>query len=238
MQDDLYMIDDFKEEYSNSRSFKTRVYSILTFQFLSAASYIGHLTYLHQDDFKLFHNNTLTLIAIIGQVLCMLIMLCRRSLTRSFVGNYIMLILQTGFQVYLFSLLMLIEAPIRIFSIFCILTTSFMGLTIYTLTTKQEIEVKKSIVYGANSCLLSLLISLFVISPNPLGDALYLISFSLVIMLAIVFVVIDCHITIDTRRMGITHQDAIFAALLIYVDPLLIISHTVKSIRWKRNLSK
>ena len=31
MQDDLYMIEDVKEEYSNSKSFKTRVYSILTF---------------------------------------------------------------------------------------------------------------------------------------------------------------------------------------------------------------
>ena len=45
MQDDLYMLEDIKDEWKNKTSFQRKVYGILTFQFLSITTYIGILAY-------------------------------------------------------------------------------------------------------------------------------------------------------------------------------------------------
>lgn len=157
----------------------------------------------------------------------MFILLCKRRVIRSTCGSYSILLLQTVFQAYLFSLLMLVQSSIRIFSTFFILTSTFLGLTIYTLVTQRDIRVKLSILFASISCLLAICACL--VTFCPISYILHLITSAIIILLATSFAIIDCHVMIMSQRLGITHKDAISAALLIYVDPLLVLSHMISS---------
>ena len=97
MQDDLYMLDDWKDEWKNRKSFKRRVYSILTFQFLSITSYIGLLTFQHPYDYHQYHHSVVTIVAIVGEIACLLTLPFKRNIVRTGLGSYTILMLQTIF---------------------------------------------------------------------------------------------------------------------------------------------
>ena len=60
------------------------------------------------------------------------------------------------------------------------------------------------------------------------SDLFYLFFSCLGILLAVVFVVFDSQIIIRSKRFGITQDDYIMAALILYVDPFFAIGHVFK----------
>jgi FtsH-binding integral membrane protein len=60
------------------------------------------------------------------------------------------------------------------------------------------------------------------------SDLLYLMISCLGIFFALAIVAFDTQIIIRTKRFGITQDDHIVAALLMYIDPILAIVHVLK----------
>lgn len=73
-----------------------------------------------------------------------------------------------------------------------------------------------------------------VVLVNRGEDIAYLFGCSLLILLACTFVVFDSHITIKLRRFGITQDDFILGALVIYIDPILVTKHVLKLVFCKK----
>lgn len=75
------------------------------------------------------------------------------------------------------------------------------------------------------SCMLSYIMIVMVFEDS---DFFYLLLSSLGIFLALAIVAFDTQIIIRTKRFGITQDDHIVAALLMYIDPVLAIVHILR----------
>lgn len=75
------------------------------------------------------------------------------------------------------------------------------------------------------SCMLSYIMIIMVFEDS---DLFYLLLSSLGIFLALAIVAFDTQIIIRTKRFGITQDDHIVAALLMYIDPVLAIVHILR----------
>ena len=76
------------------------------------------------------------------------------------------------------------------------------------------------------TCMLSYVVIAFIFFED--SDLLYLMFSCLGIFLALAIVAFDTQIIIRTKRFGITQDDHIVAALLIYIDPILAIVHVLR----------
>ena len=114
--------------------------------------------------------------------------------------------------------------PKSVFHVFVMTSASFVGMTLYALTTKHDISVYWSLASGASVCMLTFTILLFFIN----NKAVYLIYSMFGVILGLLFVAIDTRMIIKDRKYGIGLDDYVVGALLLYLDILQIFIHLLR----------
>lgn len=102
---------------------------------------------------------------------------------------------------------------------------TFIAITLHAFGSRRDIDAKQSLLIGIMSCMLSYIMIIMVFEDS---DLFYLLLSSLGIFLALAIVAFDTQIIIRTKRFGITQDDHIVAALLMYIDPVLAIVHILR----------
>jgi FtsH-binding integral membrane protein len=125
-----------------------------------------------------------------------------------------MLAVITGCQSYLVSMICAEYSAESVFYVFLITSVTFFATTVYAFTTKINIEIHKSMFVGIAAC--SLLVSVLLIFTRIPGMLIFYSFLGTVITL--LFIVIDTEMIINSHKYGITYDDYIVAALVLYLD--------------------
>ena len=104
-------------------------------------------------------------------------------------------------------------------------SATFAAITLRAYISRWDIEPTQSLLTGVIVCYLTLITVLLVFEDS---DVIYLFLSSIPILMALAIVSFDTQIIIRTRRFGITQDDHIAAALLLYIEPILGIVHVLR----------
>ena len=84
----------------------------------------------------------------------------------------------------------------------------------YAVTTKHDITVYASMLWGMSACMLMFAI-IMIFTASPLINMIY--SF-FGVGAALLYIIIDTQMIMNNRKYGIQHDDYIKAALMLYLD--------------------
>ena len=128
--------------------------------------------------------------------------------------NYILLGFITFSEAYLLSMICAEYTPESVFQAFMLTTSAFVGTSIYAVTTKHDITIFYSIMWGSVFLFFGVMIlMLFTSSP-----AIRLTYFFFGALFALFYVVIDTQMIMKNRKYGISYDDYIIGALILYLD--------------------
>ena len=98
---------------------------------------------------------------------------------------------------------------------------SFVGMSIYALTTKKDLTIYGSLISGASVCMITISFIL-IFTSTPWLRMLY--SF-LGIFAALLFIAVDTQMIIQNRKHGIGIDDYIRASVMLYLDFIQLFLH-------------
>lgn len=180
---------------------------------------------LQAENFYLFW------VALAIYLMCDLCMLCRRRLSRQVPINFIILLIATLCQGYMLSLTCATYTPECVFMVFVVATSTFVGMTLYSLCARRDVGVRGSILSGAVAGGVALGVVLTQFSES---DIIYLAVCCLFVFIALTFVAVDTQMMLKERRYGISHEDYVVAALMLFVDFVNIFTHICSVVRRKK----
>ena len=153
-----------------------------------------------------------------------IILLCCRHIARTVPINYVLLLVVTIGQSYMLSLITSEYTPSSVFRVFLMTSVGFVGMTAYTLSTNTNLSAWYGVAVGASVCMITLAIVLIFTS----SSTMVLIYSTLGAILALAFVAIDTEMIIKSRKYGVTTDDFIVAALILYLDILTLFLHLLR----------
>ena len=111
--------------------------------------------------------------------------------------------------------------PASVFYVMCMTSTAFGAMTFYAVTTKNDVTESYSVLYGLSGCFVMFaIIMMFTSSP------FIRMLFSLFgVGIGLMYVVMDTQMIMGNRKYGISHEDYIKAALILYLDFIQIFIH-------------
>jgi|688.fasta_scaffold619229_1 FtsH-binding integral membrane protein len=217
--DNEFQIDShhfFKHNESNDRlGFIRKVYGILTMQLLLTSFFV--LIGVLSEEYRVFLlvNFWVIILCALFSIITMIMLVCCKSMARRVPTNYILLTVFTLCEAVMVSSVTLAYDPVTIL-IAALLTFGLtFVLTAYACFTKRDLTMKMGIA----------IIFLFALSMFAILFSILYHSRAVEIAVCTVFVIIyGVYLLIDTQlivgkgRFGLTMDDYIIGALMIYVD--------------------
>lgn len=115
--------------------------------------------------------------------------------------------------------------------VFIVATSSFVGMTLYGLCAKRDVGVRGSILTGAffGGAALGAVLTQF-----PKSEIIYLSVSCLFVFIGLTFVAIDTQMMLKERRWGISTDDYVVAALMLFIDFINVFTHICSVVRKKK----
>ena len=101
-----------------------------------------------------------------------------------------------------------------VFYVLCVTLAAMGGMTYYAVTTKQDITIFNSMAFGMSACMLMVAIIL-IFTASPFLNMVYAFFG---VGAALLYIVIDTQLIMNNRKYGISYDDYIKAALMLYLD--------------------
>jgi FtsH-binding integral membrane protein len=154
-------------------------------------------------------------IALVVSIGAELTLMCSHRISRKVPINYILLLIITLGQSYMLSMICALYEPKLVFMVFLIGSVSFFGMSLYAACASYDLTIYGSIIWGLMSCMLTIsLLFLFVRGIK----ILYLIYSALGVIVTLVFVAVDTQMILQNKKYGVSQDDYIKGALILFID--------------------
>ena len=167
------------------------------------------LTVWQMRNFYLFY------IALIVSMAAEIVLMCSNRVSRKVPVNYILLGVITLGQSYMLSMICALYDPESVFIVFLMGTSGFFSMSLYAMFTKRELTITGSLTWGITSCMLLIGIVFFVAGNFSL---LFLIYSALGVIATLGFVAVDTQMILKNKKYGVSHDDYIKGALILFID--------------------
>lgn len=155
---------------------------------------------------------------------CQCLLLCNRQLNRRVPINYLLLAIVTFTESYILAVICSEFTPESVLRVAFITLSAFIGLTFYANTTRKDLTITMGIGFGCSFMLLaSSILMIFFATP-------FLLCFysSIVLILVMWFIVFDIQSIYRLGKHGISKDDYIQAALILYLDVVNLFLHLLR----------
>ena len=128
--------------------------------------------------------------------------------------NYAILAFVTLSESYLLSVVCAAYPPELVFEALLLTSLSFAGVSIYALTTKHDITILLSFVWGSAFLMLGITMLMLFTTHEKAGLPYMMFG----ALSALCYVILDTQMIMRDKKYGISYDDYIQGALVLYVD--------------------
>ena len=208
--------DEIKTEINvNIRlGFIRKVYGILTFQLLFTSLF--SLWCMSSDSLKNFlvENRGLFYLIFILEIVLSFTMICCKGITRSVPLNYILLFIFTFAESYIVGFICAFTNPKIVFMAACMTFIIVVFLTIYAITTKNDITMSGSMIFLLSATFLCLIIFNFFFR----FKFLHVIICCLGVFIFGIYIIYDTQLILGNKTEMLQVDDYILGSYLLYTD--------------------
>ena len=105
--------------------------------------------------------------------------------------------------------------PELVFIVFVIASFSFIAMSVYAFTARFDLTIYGSTVWGISACMLTISVMFFFVRGIRL---LFLIYSALGVIMTLVFVAVDTQMILKNKKYGVSQDDYIKGALILFID--------------------
>ena len=142
-------------------------------------------------------------------------LICSKRVARKVPLNYLLLLVITFGQSYMLSMICAAYEPKLVFMVFVIASISFISMSAYAYTARFDLTIQGSIIWGISACMLTISLMFFFISGLRF---LFLIYSALGVIMTLVFVAVDTQMILQNKKYGVSQDDYIKGALILFID--------------------
>ena len=208
--------EDIKTEINvNIRlGFIRKVYGILTFQLLLTSLFC--LWCMSSDSLKKFlvENRGLFSLILVLEIVLSFTMICCRGITQSVPLNYILLFVFTFAESYIVGFICAFTDPKIVFMAACMTFVIVVFLTIYAITTKNDISMSGSMIFLLSASILCLIFFNFFFR----SKFLHVIICCIAVFIFGIYIVYDTQLILGNKTEMLQVDDYILGSYLIYTD--------------------
>jgi protein lifeguard len=179
------------------------------------------ITVWQMRNFFLFY------IALIVSLVAEITLMCSNRIARKVPLNYILLFVITIGQSYMLSMICAVYEPELVFLVFVIGTISFLAMSVYAYTAQYDLTIYGSVIWGISACMLTISIMFFFVRGIR---TMFLIYSALGVILTLVFVAVDTQMILQNKKYGVSQDDYIKGALILFIDFINLIIYLLNVI--------
>lgn len=196
------------------QGFVKKVLGIVSAQLLFTG-FVGTLVMVSEDTQDYFKENYYIVIsALVVYVFCIISIFCCRSYTRSVPTNYVVLFICTFAMSLMVGFIISFFDPVNVFTALVLTFVTTAALTFYAFTTKHKL----SYFAGILRVLVSILMTIFIIGLiDGFSKGLYYIYCFIGVLIYSILIIYDVKL-LSKSKYGLSHEDYIIGALILYID--------------------
>ena len=157
--------------------------------------------------------------------------MCFGRIARKVPINYIILMILTACESYTLSLTVAQYEPRDVFQTFLLTAISFLGMSLYAMSTRKDLSIYGSVVAGSAFCMITIGILMIFFS----APWLRMLYSGAALWLALVFVAVDTQLILKKRKHGIGYDDFVRASAMLYIDFINLFIHIISLFGGRRN---